>query len=317
MGPLLRRSHNLIGQALRPRTRQAYSSKFRFFMALASFYGVHDVHTEDYMLCFLTYLFDMGVSPASIAGYLAAVKHAFITRGFDTDVFESRLVCLLQKSFSINAPLKIKTRGIIDINMLQNIINACDYLHHPLLYKAMFLLAFFTFLRISNLAPLAARDFDTTRHLTRGDVIWGPPGAHLIVKWAKNMQGRRECHVIQIPKLTKKLLCPVQTLYSYFNNFPNHAKSPMFINPSTQTPIIQSNIRQALARVSTFLNLPPGFITFHCFRRSGATFAFNHNVQIQNIQHHGGWKSDSVRLYLTKSNQGTASVAETFKKHIL
>ena len=146
--------------------------------------------------------------------------------------------------------------------------------------------------------------------------MWGHPGAHIIVKWAKNMQERTECHVIQIPLISNKLLCPVTTLHNYFKKHPLPANSPMFVHPLTSAAITQQNIRQALAKLLHFLNIPSGYITLHCFRRSGATFCFNNNLPLQNIQHHGGWKSQAVWLYLTKAHQGTARVAATFSKHI-
>ena len=303
--------------AHRPKTRSAYTSQFRLFMAFACFMDVQDIQHIDFILCFLTCLHENSISAASIAGYLAAIRHNFVVFGLNISVFENRLISLLQRSFSINAPIRIRKRGLIDIKMLQDIILACDHLQYPIIYKSIFLLAFFTFLRISNFAPLAASQFDSSRHLTRGDVIWGHPGAHIIVKWAKNMQGRKECHVLQIPLLKNKKLCPVTTLHNYFKKYPHGFASPMFVNPLTASPIIQSNIRQALAKISIFLNIPPGYITFHCFRRSGATFAFNHNVALQNIQHHGGWRSQAVWLYLTQSHQGTARVAAAFSQHVL
>ena len=314
---LLRKSYQLVNMAHRPRTRSTYSRQFKVFLAFACFMDVQDLQNIDLILCFLTCLHENGISAASTAGYLAAVKHNFVVYGLDVSIFENKLISLLQKSFAINAPIKIRQRGIIDIKLLQEIILACDNLQYPIIYKSIFLLAFFTFLRISNFAPLSVSQFDTSRHLTRGDVVWGHPGAHIIIKWAKNMQERKECHVIQIPHIKNTLLCPVKTLHSYFKKYPHGFASPMFVNPLNSLPITQSNIRQALANISKILNIPPGYITFHCFRRSGATFAFNHNVALQNIQHHGAWKSQAVWLYLTQSHQGTARVAAAFSKHVL
>ena len=131
------------------------------------------------------------------------------------------------------------------------------------------------------------------------------------------MQERTECHVVQIPITKNTKLCPVTTLHNYFKTFPLPANSPMFVHPLTGLPISQNNIRQALATILVYLNIPPGFITFHCFRRSGATFCFNHNLPLQNIQQHGAWKSNAVWLYLTQAHQGTARVAATFSKHVL
>ena len=161
--------------AHRPRTQMAYSNQFKLFIALSVFMEVQDFHSTEFILCFLTYLYDNGLTAQSIAGYVAAIKHKFTVYGFDISVLENRLVSLLQRSFTINAPLKIRSKGLIDINLLKNIILACDYLQYPLLYKAIFLLAFYTFLRISHFAPTIVSAFDTTRHLTRGDVVWGSP----------------------------------------------------------------------------------------------------------------------------------------------
>ena len=276
-----------------------------------------DISQLDLLLCFVTCLSENSISSAAIAGYIAAVKHHFVLYGFSLAAFQSKLLYLLQKSLSLNAPLRVRRKGIIDINLLQQIVYACEKLQYPYIYKSIFLLAFFTFLRISNFAPLTTSGFDSTRHLTRGDLVWGHPGAHLIVKWAKNMQGRTECHVIQIPLLNNKLLCPVTILHTYFRKFPAVASSPMFVHPITMRPITQNDIRQALAQILIYLNIPQGYITFHCFRRSGATFCFNHNLPLQNIKHHGGWKSNAVWLYLTQAQQGTARVAATFSQHIL
>ena len=282
-------------------------------MALSVYLEVHSIQDVQYILCLITYLYDNGLAPSSITGYLAAVKHAFVYYGLNVAVFDNKLIPLLLKSITLNAPLRIREKGIIDIELLEKIVDACRYLKYPLLYKSIFFTAFYTFLRISNFAPTAFLEFDTTRHLTRGDIVWGPPGAQLIVKWAKNMQKHSDCHVIHIPLIKNKNICPVLNLQTLFKLFPAPYSSPMFFDPITKKPLIQSNIRQALSVILQILKIPPGFITFHSFRRSGATFAFNHSVNIQNIQAHGAWRSQAIWTYLTKA-QGTARVASAFRE---
>ena len=71
---------------------------------------------------------------------------------------------------------------------------------------------FLFFFRISNVAPNVARAYDHTRHLANGDVIFGSPGAHLRLKWAKVMQNRNKYQVVQIPELGNIKLCPVTTV---------------------------------------------------------------------------------------------------------
>ena len=78
-----------------------------------------------------------------------------------------------------------------------------------IVYKVAYLLAFFSFLRISNLVPHSGREFSVFKHLTKADVIFAPPGAHIIVKWSKTMQFQTKCKVIKIPFLIGSPLCPV------------------------------------------------------------------------------------------------------------
>ena len=279
--------------------------------------GVHSIESVQSILCFFTYLFESGLSPASISGYLAALKQSFVLYNLNGDVFHDKQISLLFKSMVINAPLKVQHRGVLDISLLKNIINACQYLDYPILYKSIFLLAFYTFLRISNFSPSSDAEFDTTRHLTRGDIVWGMPGAHLIVKWAKNLQERTKCHVIQIPIIKNKQLCPILAMQTYYRTYPLPYSAPMFIHPSTGKPLIQSKIRNALTTILKILNLPTSYITFHSFRKAGASFAFNHSVSLQNIQAHGAWKSQAVWTYLTQAHQGTVRVASAFQEHVL
>ena len=53
----------------------------------------------------------------------------------------------------------------------------------PQLFRSVFLLAFFRFLRMSNIAPHPVSAFDYSKLLNQQDVIFGPPGAHVIIKW--------------------------------------------------------------------------------------------------------------------------------------
>ena len=71
-------------------------------------------------------------------------------------------------------------------------------------------------------------------------------------------------------------------------------------------------MRKHLKNVLTLLGKDPSLITFHSFRRSDATFAFNHNVPLQDIQRHGTWTSDCVWRYVTDSIDAGTQVAATF-----
>ena len=51
-----------------------------------------------------------------------------------------------------------------------DIVFLCDHINCGSVLKSVFLIAFFGFLRISNIGPHAIAAFDPSRHLTPSDV---------------------------------------------------------------------------------------------------------------------------------------------------
>ena len=56
------------------------------------------------------------------------------------------------------------------------------------IYKALYLTAFFSFLRILNFVPHSIANYSPAKQLAMADVIFAPPGALLLIKWCKTMQ---------------------------------------------------------------------------------------------------------------------------------
>ena len=88
---LAERSKQLIRQAHRPRTTSAYDSQFKLFLAFACYTDSTDIQHVQFLLCFVTYLYDCGISTSSINGYLAAIKHKFLIYGLNTDTVFTRI----------------------------------------------------------------------------------------------------------------------------------------------------------------------------------------------------------------------------------
>ena len=76
------------------------------------------------------------------------------------------------KSVKINRPLLVKTNSIFTEQMLLDIIAATEIPEFSEIFLSVYLLAFFSFLRLSNLVPHAKHGFDPSRHLARGDIIF-------------------------------------------------------------------------------------------------------------------------------------------------
>ena len=84
-------------------------------------------------------------------------------------------------------PLQPKVHCVIDEALLQAIVLACSLLQSPIVFKTLYLLAFYSFLRLSNILPHSISSFDTTRHLCVCDVIFAQEFAVVIVNWSKTM----------------------------------------------------------------------------------------------------------------------------------
>ena len=75
-------------------------------------------------------------------------------------------------------------------------------------------------MRLSNLLPHSSAQFDITRHLTRGDIIFGQQIYTVLIKWSKTMQGHRETTTITIPALGYSILCPMTALQNMYTLIP-------------------------------------------------------------------------------------------------
>ena len=219
------------------------------------------------------------------------------------------MVLRFLRSISINSTFSPTPRGIFSIEMLYHISLACDILPDPILYRSIFLLAYFGFLRMSNIAPHSLAAFDSSKHFLRQDLIFGPPGAHLIIKWTKTLQDNKSHHVIQIPSIENIFLCPVRALQALLKSRSLPPSFPLFANLTyPHHPIIDTHIRNALKKVLAFKNFPLKGFGFHTFRRTGATFSFDHNVALQNIMAHGLWRSSAVWTYLQNASQAPSII---------
>ena len=157
------------------------------------------------------------------------LHHCFQFWDWDCKPLSHRNIQLFVKAVSHNAAYFPKVKATLTINDLRNLSNACKKIKHGTVYKAAFLLVFYTFLRISNVVPTSAKTFDPTCHILRSDLIFAYPGVHLILKGGKAMQSAASHHVVQIPSLPSSAICPVAVLKLFLSyTSPN---SPLALHP--------------------------------------------------------------------------------------
>ena len=218
---------------------------------------------------------------------------------------------LFLKSVRINKPLTLVPHNIIDIDMLEKISVACDSLKSAKVFRDIFLTGLFGFLRLSNLAPHSLATFDYIRHLTGQDLFFNHKLVKRMVKWTKTMQNRDTVKVICLPKLKNSLICPFRGLKALCKLYPMSVNTSVFQvqGKSGWQPLTDTKVRKCLKAINVSLDLDPHFFTFHSFRRSGTTFAYNSHVPIQQIKLHGTWSSKCVWRYIQADHSAGETLA--------
>ena len=231
-------------------------------------------------------------------------KAQFIIYNLDTNPFRHEQIQLFAKALKLDRPLQPKSTNIISTDLLQQILLTTQAFQFPIQFTALYSLAFFSFLRISNILPHSIKAFDATRQLARGDsstapllardIILTDQGANVIVKWSKTIQNRTDIHTIPLPVLGDSILCPYKALKSLLDHTPGSSNQPLFLVPRSHgsVPLTDSVARRHLHSISTTLNISPP-LKFHDFRHSGATWAFHNGVPLQD----GTWKSFCMEIY--------------------
>ena len=180
---LASRAKNRLGDAYSHSTNTTYHQKFKIFVAFCCFASVSiSIITVDVILAYMEFLTFNKVSRSGQSNYISATKTTLSNFGINVNPFNDPRINVYNKAIMRHAPFQPHIKTIIDIEMLKELANQCDRMYMGNIFKAAFLISFFNFLRISNFVPHSIHAFDHMKQLARADVIFAPPGAHLIIK---------------------------------------------------------------------------------------------------------------------------------------
>ena len=319
MSALTVKAKSRLTQAFADSTSKSYQAKFRIFVGFCCFASICMSPVSPLaILTFLEFLTFNKISHSGLLNYLSAVKSTLSSLGSDTSAFNDPRIKLYNKAIMRHRPLNPSIKPIIDISLLKAITEQAERMYMGPIFKAAILLSFFSFVRISNLVPHAISDYDPLKQLSRGDIIFAPPGIHMIIKWSKTLQSKDNIKVLKLPALGKSPLCPVSAIKKVLSITTGSNNSPLFKVKcySKWVPLTDTRLRKTFSQILAKVHTSPSGVTFHSLRRSGATLAFNLNVPMQDIQSHGTWTSEAVWTYITQDHNASSSVASSFE-HLL
>ena len=301
-----------LKMAFRPKTSQCYRMLFRTFVAFCIVMKISVFHVDcKCILSFMECLVKQQTSVHMLSNYISAIKAMFVMFHLDYKVLEDPKIKYFLKSVRINRPLTVPKCNIMDLKTLHKLVTLCNRTQMGLVFKAVFLTAFYGFLRLSNLAPHSRSMFDPSRHITAGDLIFSKRFVKIILKWSKTNQDRNRVQVLTLPKIKGSDLCPYRALRAIIALYAPTGNDPLFqINTLCGWQVlVDSRIRKFLKKMNVSLGFSPHHFTFHTFRRSGATLAFNSHVPNQQIKSHGAWTSECVWRYIQQDQAQGENIA--------
>ena len=163
-----------------------------------------------------------------MSNYLSEIKAKLALFGLSIHLFSDPRIKYFQKAMILHRPFKVALKKIIDIHTLQLIVRPCDFTYMGQVFKAVYTVAYFSFLRLSNLVPHSVKLFSPLYHLARADIIFASPGMQIIIKWTKTLQSRDVFKILKIPSLGLNPICPVKAVKNLLAVTPGHRNDPLF-----------------------------------------------------------------------------------------
>nr|XP_055059803.1 uncharacterized protein LOC129443324 [Misgurnus anguillicaudatus] len=234
---LLNASLDTILQAVSPRTLQTYLTAWKSFK---TFHSGYNLTFPDFSLLtitsFISYLNQhKNLQASSIKGYLSGIQffHKLIF-GSPSPVIDSTQTSMLIKGIQRTHPTRPDARQPITLELLTKCITTIRRGYHSTntahTLDAMFILAFFGFLRCSELTMTS--NFNPNNHPTISDLsLLDNDTISYFIKQSKTDQTRKG-HFIYIFNFPSPIQ-PYQTLLAYLHSRNSQARSasdPLFID---------------------------------------------------------------------------------------
>ena len=248
---------------------------------------------------FIAFLSAEKYAPATAVTYVAAIGYFHKLHDWQ-DPTEKFIIRRMLDGFSRKTGKGADVRQPITLEMLKKITHAlphvCTNTYEACVYHAAFTLAFFGFMRVSEIT--AECNSANQGALSVSDVQLRKENSlqalHVSLRHSKNNQNGPP-QLIAIPCQVDHAICPVKAMQRYIDIRPAGA-APLFCHYDT-SPVTRTQFNAVLHKAISFANIP-GYFGSHSFRIGAATTAAMQGVPDTQIQEMGRWRSTAFKTYI-------------------
>ena len=231
--------------------------------------------------------------------YLSALRLYHIEHSLD-DPTKDPLLQYIVKGIRRSQTNNSRPRLPITIQLLRDLKLALHNataltVHNKRMLWAAFCVAFYGFLRASELCSPAASSFDPMATLCHSDLTLTWSSAQLLIKASKTDPFRQTCTITM--GATHTSTCPVAALQNYLPYRKKCSKLPLFLfddGSYLTRPSLTSHLRSLLLAIG----LDPDIYASYSFRIGAATTAAAAGLPDWQIQALGRWSSDCYTQYI-------------------
>ena len=288
--------------AYAPGTNQAHIVQWGAYLKFCLYYGLQYVPVTSEILClYAQFLSRSFKTTAAICNYISGVKTMHTLLDKSTEAFSGVRYKLTIKGLARNLHHAAQQAAPITPDILLSFLKFLDLKEQEdATFWSLFLTAFFTMARKSNLVPDSVGKYDPEKQLSRGKVLVGKHSILVTWSWAKNIQFGQRLHKVPLLEIKGSPLCPVKAYVNMCNlvRADSHHAAFSVVKDQKVVPITYNQYQKKLKQLITRGGRNPDKYSTHSFRRGGATCAFQAQVPTELIQIQGDWASEAYKQYV-------------------
>ena len=294
---------DLLDSALAPGTKKSYQRAWGTLQQFYErFYGSTTPQlplSSSHLALFISYLSARKLAPSTITSYLSAIGYVHKIKGY-SDPTKSFLIHKLLTALSRRrlADLRLPITRPVLHELVKSLQHTNSSAYQRCLYSAMFLLAFYGFFRIGELAAKSADGTNSVLRLQDLKFLMQhgqPQMIKIIITTFKHNTDSKPFEIL-IEREDALPYCPVQALVDYCK-LRGALPGTLFCQPNL-APITVYQFNTELSRCLQFCGLDTRRYKGHSFRIGAASLAAEKGFSDAQIRTLGRWKSDAFKLYI-------------------